>query len=43
MKEYDFSQLQSVGGLRVYYIADLEKINLHRLSRVGTGGFTIDV
>ena len=43
VKEYDFSQLQSVGGFRVYYIADLEKINLHRLSRVGTRGFTIEV
>lgn len=43
VKEYDLSQLQSVGGFRVYYIEDLEKINLHQLSRVGTGGFTIEV
>lgn len=43
VKEYDLSRLQSVGGLRVYYIQDLERLNLLNLNQVGAKGLTIEV
>ena len=43
VKEFNLPNLRSAGGFRVYYIEDLETIDLHNLATLGQGGLNIEV